>query len=186
MTDSQFPEFVNPRVLKINVGFILAEGAGFQRDIELDLPRVRVGGDLELDYVRGTLRMSRNSRGIFVHGKLASAIVGECARCLEATQVPVVFEIEELFAYPPTEEEVYSVEESGILDLEPLLREEAILAVPMVALCRPDCAGLCPTCGKNWNEGPCDCEQADIDPRLAGLKALLDDAPPDDESEREG
>ena len=99
MTESQFPEFVHPRVLKINVGFILAEGAGFQRDIELDLPRVKVGGDLELDYVRGTLRMSRNSRGIFVHGKLASAIVGECARCLEATQVPVMFEIEELFAY---------------------------------------------------------------------------------------
>lgn len=177
MTDSQFPEFVNPRVLKINVGFILAEGAGFQRDIELDLPRVKVGGDLELDYVHGTLRMSRNSQGIFVHGGLESAVVGECARCLDTTHVPVSFELEELFAYPPSDEAPYSIQETGILDLEPLLREEAILAVPMTVLCRPDCAGLCPICGKNWNEGPCDCEQDDIDPRLAGLRALLEDQP---------
>lgn len=177
MTDSQFPEFVNPRVLKINVGFILAESAGFQRTIELDLPRVRIGGDLELDYVRGALRMSRNSRGIFVRGELESAIVGECARCLATTEVPVSFEIEELFAYPPTPEEPYSIEETGILDLGPLLREEAILAVPMVTLCRPDCAGLCPVCGKNLNDGPCDCSQDEIDPRLVGLRALLEDNP---------
>lgn len=175
MTDSQYPEFINPRVLKINVGFILAESAGYQRTIELDLPRVRVGGDLDLDFVRGALRMSRNSRGIFVRGALESAISGECARCLDATHVPVSFEIEELFAYPPTLEEPYSVEETGILDLAPLLREEAILAVPMVTLCRPDCAGLCPICGKNWNEGPCDCVQEEIDPRLAGLRAMLED-----------
>lgn len=178
MTDSQYPEFVNPRVLKINVGFILAESAGYQRTIELDLPRVRIGGDLDLDFVRGTLRMSRNSRGIFVRGELESAIIGECARCLEATHVPVSFEIEELFAYPPTPEEPYSIEETGILDLAPLLREEAILAVPMVILCRPDCAGLCPICGKNWNEGPCDCAPEEIDPRLAGLRALLEENPP--------
>lgn len=185
MTDSQFPEFVNPRVLKINVGFILAESAGYQRTIELDLPRVRIGGDLELDYVRGALRLNRNSRGIFARGDLEAAIIGECARCLETTHVPVSFEIEELFAYPPIPEEPYSIDETGILDLAPLLREEAILAVPMVILCRPDCAGLCPVCGKNWNEGPCDCSQDEIDPRLAGLRALLEGDPSADRSDEE-
>jgi len=174
VTESQFPEFVNPRVLKINVGFILAESAGYQRTIELDLPRVRLG-DLELDYVRGALRLSRNSRGVLVQGTLESEIIGECARCLETTYVPVSFELEELFTYPPNAEEPYSVEETGILDLAPLLREEAILAVPMVVLCRPDCAGLCPQCGQNLNEGACDCAQEDPDPRLAGLRALLED-----------
>jgi uncharacterized protein len=55
-----------------------------------------------------------------------------------------------------------------------LLREEAILAIPMGALCRPDCAGLCPQCGQNWNEGPCDCEQDEIDPRFAALREHRD------------
>jgi len=186
VTDSQLPEFVNPRVLKINVGFILAEGAGYQRTIELDLPRVLIGGDLELDFVRGALRLSRNSRGIFVRGELESAIVGECARCLAVAHIPVSFEIEELFAYPPIPEEPYSVQETGMLDLAPLLREEAILAVPMTTLCRPDCAGLCPVCGKNLNDGPCDCEQDEIDPRLAGLRALLEDDPAQDSGDEEG
>ncbi len=176
MTESQFPEFVNPRVLKINVGFILAESAGYQRMMELDLPRVRIGGDLELDYVRGALRLSRNSRGVLVQGTLGTALVGECARCLEATQVPVSIELEELFTYPPSPDAPYAVEETGNLDLGPLLREEVILAVPMTILCRPDCAGLCPQCGQNWNEGPCDCPQETIDPRLASLRSLLDDS----------
>jgi len=170
---SQLPEFVNPRVLKINVGFILAESAGYQRVMQLDLPRVRLGGDLDLDYLRGSVRLSRNSRGIFVQSSLEAAVIGECVRCLELTHVPVRFELEELFAYPPSAEEPYSVEETGILDLGPLVREEAILAVPMVVLCRPDCAGLCPECGQNLNDGVCDCAQNTIDPRLAVLRSML-------------
>ena len=88
--------------------------------------------------------------------------------------IPVTFVLEELFAYPPLPEAEYAVEDTGFLDLAPLLREEAILAIPMDALCRPDCAGLCPECGKNLNEGPCDCQPEEIDPRLEALRKLRD------------
>lgn len=173
MTSSQSPYSVNSRVLKINVGFLLSQGAGNQRIIELDLPRVQLGDDLDADYLRGNLRLSRNSRGILVQGQLESQALAECSRCLIPTPVEVTLELEELFSFPPSPDSVYSIDETGILDLAPLLREEMILAVPMTVLCRPDCAGLCPECGQNWNESLCDCEQDEIDPRLAVLRARL-------------
>jgi uncharacterized protein len=178
VTSSYHQSFVNRRVLKINVGYLLAQGAGYQRVIELDLPRVQLADDAELDFLKGSLRLSRNSQGILVQGTLATHVITECARCLTLTAIPVTLDLEELFSYPPSPDVSYSVEETGILDLAPLLREEAILVVPMGVLCRPGCAGLCPECGQNRNEGDCDCEQDNIDPRLAMLRAHLDEFDP--------
>ncbi len=167
--------YVNNRVLKLQVGFLLSEGVGQSRETEFDVPRLRVADDLTLDYLRGTLRLSRTSRGILVQGTLDTAIEGECSRCLDHASVQLEVPIEELYVYPPRPEADFTVADDGILDLTPLLREEIILDTPMGVLCRPDCAGLCPTCGKNLNEGPCDCDRDEIDPRLAALKALKDD-----------
>ncbi len=177
MVDSRHVSFVNPRVLKINVGFLLAESAGYQRVIALDLPRVRLDHEMELDLecLRGNIRLSRNSRGILVQGTLEARILAECSRCLEVFEYPESIELEELFVFPPSSDSAYSVEETGFLDLTPLLREETILSVPMGVVCRPDCAGLCPECGKNLNEGPCECEIDDTDPRFALLRAHLKD-----------
>jgi uncharacterized protein len=149
---------------------------GYQRVVELDLPRVRLGDDVELDYLRGELTFSHNTHGVLVRGTLKTDIIAECVRCLTPTLVPVKLEIDELFSYPPSSDTAYSVEETGILDMVPLLREEAILAVPMNVICRPDCAGLCPQCGKNLNKEQCDCLQDDIDPRLAVLRSWTNDA----------
>jgi uncharacterized protein len=173
VTETQHQGYVNRRVLKLNVGFLLSEGVGYQRVIDLDIPRIQVADDLELDYLQGELRLSRNSRGLLIQGMLETSIVGECARCLTPTLIPVELKLEELFSYPPDPDADYSVDDTGILDLAPLLREEAILAIPMGVLCRPDCAGLCPQCGQNWNEGSCDCEQDDIDPRFSVLRDQL-------------
>jgi uncharacterized protein len=174
VTGSYHQSFVNRRVLRVNVGFLLAQGAGYQRVIDIDVPRVRLDADLDVDYLKGSLRLSRNSRGILVQGELETDVLTECARCLAPVFYPVEFDLEELFSYPPSTSTVYSVEETGFLDLAPLVREEAILAVPMGVLCRPDCAGLCPHCGQNLNEGTCDCERETIDPRLAILRTRLE------------
>jgi uncharacterized protein len=53
------------------------------------------------------------------------------------------------------------------------VRQYALLAIPMKPLCREGCAGLCPTCGRNLNQGPCDCPPQVLDPRLSGLRKLL-------------
>lgn len=172
MTDSHRPHAVNRRILKFNVGYLLAQGAGHQRTNEIDLPQIEVADDVVLDFLRGALRFTRNSRGILVQGALETRVLTDCARCLSTTTVPVTLDIEELYSYPPSDETLYSVEESGMLDMAPLLREEAILSVPMGVVCQPDCAGLCPQCGQNFNEGSCDCDRETIDPRLAVLKEL--------------
>jgi uncharacterized protein len=61
------------------------------------------------------------------------------------------------------------------LDLDPILLEQLQLNIPMRALCRPECQGLCPVCGGNRNEAPCDCRQHDVDPRWAALAHLRGD-----------
>jgi uncharacterized metal-binding protein YceD (DUF177 family) len=171
VSNSRQHNFVNPRVLKFNVGFLLAQSVGFQRVVELDLPRVRLGDDVELDFLRGSLTLSHNTHGVLVRGVLETDIITECVRCLTPTLVPVKLEIDELFSFPPSSDTAYSIQETGILDMVPLLREEAILSMPMNVICRSDCAGLCPQCGKNLNQEQCDCLQDDIDPRLAVLRS---------------
>lgn len=167
--------YVNNRVLKMQVGFLLSDGVGQSRDFQFDVPTLRVSDDLTLDYLRGTLRLMRNSRGILVQGTLHTGFHSECVRCLTDTSVTIDVPIEELYVFPPQPDAEFTVGDDGILDLAPLLREETILDMPITALCKPDCAGLCPNCGQNLNEGPCDCDSERIDPRLAGLKALRDE-----------
>lgn len=164
--------YVGPRVLRFQIGFLLAEGKGHSSDTTLDIPRLRVAEDLTLDYLRGVLRFSRTSRGILVQGTLETQVPAQCARCLDDVPIRLTIPLEEMFVYPAEPDAEFNVPETGILDLAPLLREEIILQIPIGTLCRPDCAGLCPTCGKNLNLGPCNCAHDDVDPRLAALRAL--------------
>ena len=60
------------------------------------------------------------------------------------------------------------------LDMDELCTTEVVLAIPMKHLCKPDCKGICPTCGKDLNKGSCDCVQNTVDPRLEALRQLLD------------
>jgi uncharacterized protein len=81
-----------------------------------------------------------------------------------------------MFRMPDTDvgpSAIYAVSEDGELDVAPLIRELAWLAIPMKHLCDPECKGLCPQCGVNLNEEPCQCEEIRIDPRLAPLRELL-------------
>jgi uncharacterized protein len=109
---------------------------------------------------------------------------------LEPCDALVELEIEEEF-YPtvriadaPVDEvpetdrdEALRIDEHHILDLSEVVRQALWLAAPMEAVCRPDCAGLCPTCGGNRNLGECQCEEVPIDPRWAALQTLLSNEP---------
>lgn len=132
--------------------------------------------DLEVGYLRGVVRVTRVQAGLLVQGTLESQLSLECVRCLEPFDLQVALELEETFRLPGTgfqPEMPYAVEESGWLDLAPLLREQGWLAIPMKPLCKPSCKGMCPHCGVNLNIESCTCQDSDIDPRLALLKELL-------------
>ncbi len=165
--------YIGDRVLKLNVGFLLAAGPGHRHETEFDVPRMRISDDVDLAFLRGSLRLSRTKEGILVQGDLQLGIEDECYRCLKPIDREIEVSIEELYAYPDPNDSEFSIDEDAMLDLAPLIRAEAIIADTRGALCQPDCKGLCPQCGRNWNDGTCDCGAA-IDPRFAKLKELLD------------
>jgi uncharacterized protein len=166
--------YIGNRVLKLNVGFLLASGPGRIHDTAFDVPAVRVSDDVFLNYIRGSLRLSRTKEGILVQGNLQVGVEDECSRCLDPVASDVTVELEELYAYPALPDTEFSMDDTGILDLAPLLREEVLITNARVVLCRPDCKGLCPTCGTNFNHGQCDCAEKEVDPRMAKLRELLD------------
>jgi uncharacterized protein len=96
------------------------------------------------------------------HGTIAGDITVDCRRCLKEAHAHVEAESHVIYAEPDemTDEDpdVYPIDPaSRDLDLRPAIREEWLLAQPRYVLCRDDCKGLCPRCGKDLNEGPCDC-----------------------------
>lgn len=166
--------YVSSRVLKVNVGFLLSGGPAHNHDTSFDVPRVQIADDLIVEYVRGPIRLSRASEGVLVQGQLEIGTEAECYRCLEPVTLNVTVDIEELYTYGASKVTEFSIGEDCILDLAPLIRAEVMIATTRGVLCRPDCKGLCPECGTNWNHSTCNCAEDKIDPRLAGLKKLLE------------
>ena len=127
------------------------------------------------------LRMESVMEGVLVSGTVTSALVGECARCLGPVSTETTAEVQELFVYPDsTTDETTTEDEVGhlyddFLDLEPVLRDAIVLGLPLAPLCRPDCRGLCPTCGARWEDLPADHAHDTIDPRWAALAERLGD-----------
>jgi uncharacterized protein len=114
--------------------------------------------------------------GIVVRGRVAAPWVGECRRCLRSLSGEALAEVDEVFVPAPEEGETWPIDHNRI-DLQPMTREAVVLELPLAPLCRPDCQGLCPTCGAELNAGPCGCSPPAPDPRWAALEALRP-APP--------
>lgn len=125
---------------------------------------------------------------LLVGGTVKGEVITACSRCLEDATFDVSGEIEGYFliegegeAPDDMEEDEFDVlPEDNMLDLEPLIRAAIYVELPLIPLCREDCAGLCPTCGANLNDGPCACtpdvpeEDDGINPNnpFAALKGL--------------
>lgn len=112
-----------------------------------------------------------------VTGTLAVTLRLGCRRCLRPLERRLVVPFAARFrpggGEGTPEEAIYPLPpEARPLDLTEMLREELLLALPKWPLCRPDCAGLCPRCGTDWNEAACDCVQEERDPRWDALRAV--------------
>ena len=169
--------FLNKRVLRLNVGDITGAGPGYSQEATLDLPALRVAADLALEYLRGPFRLSRTREGVLLQGQLQAGLSSDCDRCLTPTMAQLSLQLEELYSYPVTTSVEFSIGEDGILDLAPLLRAEVLIASEQGLLCKADCRGLCPDCGANRNQTDCNCDNEELDPRMAALRQLLEQAP---------
>jgi len=158
-------------VLKYNVSLLLKPEVGATLGLDVDEVHQTLG-DLKVDYVRGQLRLTRTNRGVLATGQFSTKLEAECVRCLDPFPLALSVPMEEMFAFSAAADPIYFIDE-GWLDLRQPLREQILLTLPMHSLCRPDCKGLCTNCGRNLNEGPCNCSTEEIDPRLADLKKLL-------------
>ena len=124
------------------------------------------GDTVPANPLRVTGRLSSAGSGRFYwHGRLAGDVTIPCRRCLADATVHVQDEAHVIFAEEGSEEaedpDVYVLDERAHqLDLRPVMREQWLLNVPSYAVCRDDCRGICSTCGKDLNEGPCECPEA--------------------------
>ena len=130
----------------------------------------RFADDAEVDV---QLRLEALSDGIVVDGRLRVPWHGTCRRCLAETGGISESEVHELYQRTLTDPDAFEII-GDQLDLAPVVRELLLLDAPANPVCRPGCEGLCPTCGKNLNEGRCECTRVGDDPRWSALDQLKD------------
>lgn len=160
----------------------LGRRPGFQRMVTLhaeapaqlgiDVLGVPEGAPVRLD-----LRLEAVMEGVLVTGTASANVEGECARCLEPIADDVTVDLQELYVYDDHEvgeDEDVSRLEGDLLDLEPLLRDGVVLALPYQPLCRDDCPGLCAECGARLADDPAHQHEEVVDPRWAALQNLRD------------
>lgn len=103
--------------------------------------------------------------GVLVSGIVRAHATGECDRCLDPAHFDIAGEIEEFYLFhEPEDPEAYEdgyelLGEDRIVDLGEPINDAVVMDTPFVVLCKPDCAGLCPTCGINLNHETCDCAE---------------------------
>jgi len=116
--------------------------------------------------------------GVSVVGVVDAPWAGTCRRCLTPTAGTVHVAVRELYTVGGDGEETYPLDDDDV-NLEPLVRDAVLLELPVTCLCRPDCKGLCPSCGADLNQGPCGCTPPP-DPRWAALDVLRGDGGTED------
>ncbi|MCD0448378.1 DUF177 domain-containing protein [Actinocorallia sp. API 0066] len=124
-------------------------------------------------------RLESVMEGVLVSGTALLPIQGECARCLDDISFTLEVEFQELFVYDDTRSAAGADEDEhrldgDLLDLEPVLRDAVVLALPLSPLCQDDCPGLCAECGARLADvGPGHTHDV-ADPRWAALQGLAE------------
>ena len=169
--------FTSDNPFLLNVGFIIRETVGYSRDFQFEDIHIAVPPDLELHDLNGAVRIERTNRGLLAHFHMSAVTLTECVRCLNTFPQPLEVNFTELFVFSSQSknESELVVPNDGIIDIAGLVREYMLLEDPIKPLCKPDCKGLCKTCGSNLNEIDCKHDDSAIDPRLEKLKSLLDE-----------
>jgi uncharacterized protein len=159
----------------------LRPGEEHRERLDLDLEPLTLGGVSYVPAPRvvpAELVVQRAQSGDVFRLGFTTLIAGPCMRCLDAAGVDVVVDAQEYESSDPgAADELHSESASdGELDVAAWAHDQVALGLPEPILCRPDCAGLCPVCGKNLNDEPHAHEEVSTDPRWAALEALRGDA----------
>jgi uncharacterized protein len=129
-------------------------------------------------------RASRKGDEVRLRGKITATAEVDCDRCLKSVAVPIEtdFDVKYIPAADYRASDAAELQEEDLnvsffegetIDVDELVREQVLLALPVRALCTEDCKGLCPTCGADRNTDSCNCNSREIDPRWEGLEKLV-------------
>lgn len=155
----------------------LKEGSVLPVDHEASFPDIEQNGEALFPHpvhIKGTIQ--NVAQVVFMDAVLEADESTVCDRCACNVVKHLSIPMQHTFvtALENEDDDGYIVIPDMVLDLDMLAREDLLLGLPSKVLCKEDCKGLCPQCGKNLNDGPCDCKEP-VDPRLAGLLSLLND-----------
>lgn len=177
--------------MRWNVSGLLKGPVGETREYTETEDLSSIDGVVATAPLAGKIRLTRTNRGILVAAKLGTRVRLTCGRCLRDFEQDIALGFSEEFletvdmntglSIAVDDPEAFTISPDHVLDLDEAVRQYGLLSIPIRALCRAECAGLCPTCGHDLNEGPCGCGAEDVDPRLAKLSQLLEQ-PPEDEA----
>ncbi|MEV6904505.1 YceD family protein [Amycolatopsis sp. NPDC051372] len=177
--DDKSPWVVDTRELGRRAGLSREVRRSVPLDAALGVPDVislEAGSVLELD-----LLLESVVEGVLVSGTASATATGTCSRCLDPLTEEIEVDLTELFAYPGTATEETTDEDEiprlvdDRIDLEPIVRDALVLALPLVPLCEEDCAGLCTECGVKWADLEPGHGHEKIDPRWAALVERFDE-----------
>jgi len=143
--------------------------------------------------VKGKIQISNTGSLLVVEGEIRTEVTLKCSRCLTDFTLPVETSIQEEFrlvkvgdavrVLPMDEEDTSTgVIDNNILNVQELIRQSLLLVLPIQPLCRPDCQGLCPTCGENLNMRKCLCPPAEPESPFKALAGLLEEGEGDSEA----
>jgi uncharacterized protein len=141
-------------------------------DLGIGVVGVPATAEIELD-----IRFESVVDGVYVSGTARAPLAGECVRCLDPFEDDLEATFGQLFAYPDRRDEEVAEDEDtllmegDLLDLEPVLRDAVVLALPLRPVCRDDCPGLCSECGARLADDP-DHHHEAVDPRWAALRGF--------------
>ena len=172
--------------LQINVSDLLKESVGASRTGEFDATPLEVENEAP-SLVKGKVTLTRTDNGIWVAGRVDITVDHVCSRCLVPFTSSLHIEMDDVFLpvvdvlsgtklrhedEADIDADKLGIDDHHVLDLSGALLEYRQAAMPLAPLCRPDCKGLCPECGTDWNESTCACEPH-LDPRWDKLRELL-------------
>lgn len=145
-------------------------------DTQLDFSKEELNGGYPFStpvHVKGTVSVTADV--VLLQADVAFSFHGQCDRCLRAFEKAYELPIEHILVdtLSNDENDDFILLEQYQLDLAELVMTDMLLELPYKSLCKEDCRGLCHTCGKDLNDGDCDCKQDNTDPRLEVLKQLL-------------
>ena len=162
----------------LNVGFIAHEDVGYSREFTFEFDQIQISDDLTLRQFKGAATFGRTPQGLIVQGNFSAATTLECARCLTQIEQKIAWKLTELYAFKEksASESELIMPEDGHIDLEPLIREYALLELTINPVCKADCKGLCIVCGEDLNNSDCG-HNEDItnNSPFAALKDLLEE-----------